>query len=249
MTRRLSRSSSAAPPSSSWFVLHAARRRAGREPSVHERRVREPAARERELVGLKDAGNGQQHAAGGSRKTDPCRGDVLDALLQRDAAMHVRPERREQDQLALRRPDRDLLQRKLGLAARPRDVVQVPDGDHLALAERAGSRVDVPVVILPGQRALQVVADVLELVGGEERELERERVERRNELLREEAVDVAPVLAPADAQVGGALDLRRDLARLADAARRLLVGAGLEAPDRLRAHVGRQRALLLVDER
>ena len=91
-------------------------------------------------------------------EADPGSGDIFNALLQRDAAMQMCPERGKQNELAGARHYLDFLVSEFGLATRTRHIVEVPDGHELTLTEGPRAAVHVPVVKLTGIRALQVVA-------------------------------------------------------------------------------------------
>jgi hypothetical protein len=121
------------------------------------------------------------------------------------------------------------------LAPGTRYIIQVPERHQLALTERPRAAVHVPVVELTGVRALQVVAHVLEGVGGEKRIAMGGLVERAHQGLHQGGVNVLPVLPAADAQIGGVLDGLLDGFTLAEAARILLLRLGLEAADHFAA--------------
>ena len=112
-----------------------------------------------------------------SGKTNPRRRNVLNASLKYCAAVNMCPKRREDREFALFGLDRDFLQGEFSFSARAGHVVEVPDRDQLALGELSGPTVYVPMVVLPGQSALHVVADVLERISAEEGKHLREIVE------------------------------------------------------------------------
>lgn len=64
--------------------------------------------------------------------------------------MLVGPERRKEQELAFFRRNLHRLVAELGLAARPLDIVEIPDRYQLAVAQFVAAPVDVPVIELAG---------------------------------------------------------------------------------------------------
>ena len=154
--------------------------------------------------------------------------------------MLVGPERGKQQELAFFRRDLHRLVAELGLAARPFDIVEIPDRDELAVAHLVAAAVDVPVVELAGEGALHRVSDVLE-ASAEERMAPGQGIERRHERPKERVVEVLPVRLPAHDEVRRAFDRRIEGRPMSDPSRVVLRRAGLEAAHHLAADLARQR--------
>ena len=105
-----------------------------------------------------------------------------------------------------------------------------------------------PVVVLTGVGALQVVTHILERIGSKKRIDPGHLAEGAGERLDQGGIDVFPVGAAADTQIGGLLDRFLDVLMLADPARILLVGPGLETLDHFPADPGCQGIVDFKDE-
>ncbi len=161
--------------------------------------------------------------------------------------MLMGPEGGEQDQFTAPRRDADVLVEKPGLAAGPRNLIEVPDRNQLPLAEFMAAPIDVPMVKLAGSVTLHLVADVLE------RPLEigvgpAKLPHGRGQGAEEHPVHILPVLLVAHHQIRGRFHPAVLDPGLADAAWVLLLGVGLEALDYLVTERGRQGQWSLEDE-
>lgn len=119
--------------------------------------------------------------------------------------MDVGPERREQDQFSLLGPDIRLLQQELGLASGTLDIVQIPDGHELALAELPGAAIDMPVIEFMSLSPLHVIPHVLECVGGKVRVQSCHQVQGLGEGLKKNLIDIFPSCITADPEIGRSL--------------------------------------------
>ena len=180
-------------------------------------------------------------------ETHPGRRNIFHAFLQFGVAMLMGPEGWKQGQRTFFGLNCDILEHEFGCSAGAGDVVEVPQGNQLAIGKVMTASIDMPVIIFTFVSALYGITHILERSpkkgkrGAKFPECRTQRLEQR-------LVNILPVFLVTDYDIGGFFYALVLLYILTDTALVLILRMRFEAPYHFTTHVDGQGVFLQVNK-